>query len=284
MDRYRRSKSFQEKVSFRSDLGIVTAVKTEFNAVLDKMKQNGNIKRFFEDEGTKAEKIFCVGRLGGQDCVLSMAGVGTEDAKVCTERMINKYGAQRIINVGSAGTNAESKVNIGDCVISRECVRFDVDITVIDGYKKGSYEKYASPFIKANEELVDLAKKASDTLKIPYHVGTVMTGNIFINNPEQKRKTMDEFGALCDEMEGASVAKYCAAKGVPFVVIRCISDKPTKQEEVMYYNHYEDAANRCAKVAEKFSEVLKKERNKDLIHKLKRDVDFVISKKSGLEM
>jgi adenosylhomocysteine nucleosidase len=274
----KRSLSFSN-FDLKYDVGIITAVKSEFEAIYDRMKQYGDIRVFTNDEGTKAEKKFFCGKIKGQNCVLSMSGVGTEDAAICTERMINDYKVDRILNVGSAGTNVESKVKVGDCVISSQCVRFDVDLTILPEHRKGSYEKGADPFIKANQTLVDLACAAGDESRVPYHVGTVVTGNSFINDPTEKRKILEEFDALCDEMEGASIAKYCANRGISFVVIRCISDKPIKKENVMYYEHFENASKRCAVIVESFCGLLTKEKNKDIFEKLKEDLGKIQTQK-----
>lgn len=263
----------------RFDIGIVTAVETEFKPIFDKMKLYGEVKEFLENEGTKAEKKFYYGKLRGQNCILSVAGIGTEDAAICTERMIDKYNAERIINVGSAGTNLESKVNVGDCVISDKCVRFDVDISIIPEYKKGSYEKGADPFYNANPNLVEFAYEAGNKINLPCHIGTIITGNSFINDPVKKKETLEEFGALCDEMEGAAVAKCCTERQIPFVVIRCISDKPVKKEEVMYYNHFDDAAKRCADLVEGMMVLLTKQKNRDIIEKIKKDVNKIKTSK-----
>jgi adenosylhomocysteine nucleosidase len=38
------------------------------------------------------------------------------------------------------------------------------------------------------------------------------------------RQLRQTFGAACAEMEGAAVAQVCARWGVPFVIVRSISD------------------------------------------------------------
>ena len=54
--------------------------------------------------------------------------------------------------------------------------------------------------------------------------GVIATGDQFIANEAKKAFIRDTFGADAAEMEGASVAVVCDALGVPFFVLRAISD------------------------------------------------------------
>ncbi len=51
-----------------------------------------------------------------------------------------------------------------------------------------------------------------------------MSGDVFVASPDKVRWLWETFGAACAEMEGAAVAQVCARHGVPFVVIRSVSD------------------------------------------------------------
>ncbi len=55
-------------------------------------------------------------------------------------------------------------------------------------------------------------------------LGTVVSGDRFIQDPETLRWLQREFAALATEMEGAAVGYTCGLNGVPFVVIRVLSD------------------------------------------------------------
>ena len=55
-------------------------------------------------------------------------------------------------------------------------------------------------------------------------IGTVVSGDRFIQDPETLRWLQREFSALATEMEGAAVGYTCGLNDVPFVVIRALSD------------------------------------------------------------
>ena len=49
-------------------------------------------------------------------------------------------------------------------------------------------------------------------------------------------------------MEGAAIAQVCNLNGVPFVIIRAISDKADDSEEMSYVEFEQAAAENCAAV------------------------------------
>ena len=81
--------------------------------------------------------------------------------------------------------------------------------------------------------------------------GRVASGDQFISAEEDRRRIVGTFGALCCEMEGAAIAQAAEANGVPFVVVRAISDKPGSEGQAMDYATFERAsAERCAGIVE----------------------------------
>ena len=57
-------------------------------------------------------------------------------------------------------------------------------------------------------------------------------------------------GAFCTEMEGAAIAHTAWKNGVPFVIIRAISDKADDSAQMDYPTFEAAAAQRCAKVTQ----------------------------------
>ena len=63
--------------------------------------------------------------------------------------------------------------------------------------------------------------------------------------------------ALCTEMEGAAIAHGAWRNGVPFVVIRAISDKADDSAEMDYPTFERIAAHRCADITRNLAKQLK---------------------------
>ena len=79
----------------------------------------------------------------------------------------------------------------------------------------------------------DLVQKAAEAFDAAFSggtegpnlmMGTVVSGDRFIEDPEKLRWLQREFSALATEMEGAAVGYTCNLNEIPFVVIRGLSD------------------------------------------------------------
>ena len=78
--------------------------------------------------------------------------------------------------------------------------------------------------------------------------GRVVSGDQFISSSEIKDRLIAEFEADCTEMEGASIAHGATLNGIPFVIIRAISDKADNSAEMDYPTFEAQAAQHCARV------------------------------------
>ena len=65
---------------------------------------------------------------------------------------------------------------------------------------------------------------------------------------EQKEYIISVSGAVCTEMEGAAIAHTAYRNGVPFVILRAISDKADDSANMDYPTFEALAAHRCAQV------------------------------------
>jgi adenosylhomocysteine nucleosidase len=219
-------------------IGIITAVDAERDAVLQKMQE---VKKsvIYEIE-------FFEGKIRNTPSIMAMAGIGKVNAARCTQLMIDRFTPERIINMGSAG-GLHPELTIGDVVISLSCIQYDLDITAF-GLPKGSVEEGSDGFVKADAEFAKLCEQVMEnSINSEYKVmlGPIATGDQFNDSPVLKAQLYQEFGAYCNEMEGAAIAAVCAACQVPFVVIRSISDN-SDEDTLMNYNDFKNlAAERC---------------------------------------
>ena len=108
-------------------IGIIGAMDSEVSLLREAM----NITR----ETVKAGMIFTEGKLGGNEAVIAKCGMGKVNAGVCTQILIDTFGAPHIINTGVAGALNDS-LNIGDIVVSVDAVQDDFDVTHI-GFRAG---------------------------------------------------------------------------------------------------------------------------------------------------
>jgi len=72
---------------------------------------------------------------------------------------------------------------------------------------------------------VELASEAAAALGVTVLKGRVLSADTFLADPDRARLLRENLAGACVEMEGAATAQVCAAAGVPFVVVRSISDR-----------------------------------------------------------
>ena len=196
----------------------------------------------------KAGMEFCEGKIGGVDVVVVRCGIGKVNAALCVQILCDDYHVTHVINTGVAGS-LNNDLNIGDILISKDAVHHDVDVTVFS-YRKGEVPQLGVREFPADPHLIEAAEKAiSDNQpELNYRVGRVASGDQFISSSEVKERIISEFEADCAEMEGASIAHGAYLNGIPFVIIRAISDKADGSAEEDYPTFEKAAAAHCAKL------------------------------------
>ncbi|MDO4539458.1 MAG: 5'-methylthioadenosine/adenosylhomocysteine nucleosidase [Coriobacteriales bacterium] len=190
------------------------------------------------------------GTLGGVRVAVAQCGIGKVNAALCAQALHMCCGATCIVNTGVAGS-LDARINIGDIVVSTDAVEHDFDVSAL-GYEPGVIPDMDVSVFVADERMRAAALEAVAAMASDVQVfeGRVASGDQFIASEEQKERIVSTFGALCCEMEGASIAHACHAMGVPFVVIRAISDKADGSAHMDYPMFEVKAADHCARIVE----------------------------------
>ena len=197
-----------------------------------------------------ARMEFCEGSFGNTDVVVVQSGIGKVNAAACAQILINHFGVTHVMNTGVAGS-LNSKIDIGDIVVSTAAMYHDVDATVF-GYAKGEVPQVGTASFVADEMLRRAAVEAVKEAAPDIHVfeGRVVSGDQFISSREVKNNIRDTFQGDCTEMEGAAIAQVAYINEVPFVIIRAISDKADDSGQEAYDVFEKKAAMHCAHVVE----------------------------------
>lgn len=207
-------------------IGIIGAMEEEVNILKEKMS--------IDAVENKASMEFFKGKLNDKEVVIVRSGISKVNAAVCTQILIDDFNVDCVINTGIAGS-LQNKIDIGDIVISSDAMQHDVDATGF-GYDPGVIPRMETSVFKADERLIELAKKVceAEIPDIAAHVGRVVTGDQFISDREVKNKIESNFHGYCTEMEGAAIAQAAYLNNVPFVILRAISDKSDDSATVDY--------------------------------------------------
>ena len=189
-----------------------------------------------------ANMDFCVGKLGDADAVVVQSGYGKVNAGICVQILADRFGVDRVINTGIAGS-LDSTIDIGDLVVSTDCVQHDYTLEPI-GYEPGQIPGIEGIAFKADEGMRASVVSAAAEVAPDIHVyeGRIATGDQFIATDEDRLRIVNMFGGLCCEMEGCAVAQAAYLNGLPFVIVRAISDKPGAEDQAVSYVVFEDKA------------------------------------------
>ena len=220
-------------------LGIIGAMDIEVATLKEKMEQ--------VQVATHAGSTYYDGVLEGTPAVVVQCGVGKVNAALCAQVLCSVYGVTHIVNTGIAGS-LSAQLDIGDLVVSQDAMYHDFDC-VHFGYEMGRVPGMDVTAFPADEKLMELAYAAAETVN-PGHskIGRIASGDLFVAAKAAKEAIIEKTGALCTEMEGAAIAHTAYRNGVPFVILRAISDKADDSAEMDYPTFERIAAHRCAQV------------------------------------
>ena len=220
-------------------LGIIGAMTVEVETLVEKLEQASAC--------VVAGSTYYEGKLEGTDVVVVQCGVGKVNAAMCVQTLCNLYQVTHIVNTGIAGS-LNAALDIGDLVISQDAMYHDFDC-VHFGYEMGRVPGMDVVAFPADQTMVSAALAAAEGIH-PGHcrVGRIASGDLFVAEKTAKNRIIEKTGAVCTEMEGAAIAHTAYRNGVPFVIIRAISDKADDSAEMDYPTFEAIAARRCAAV------------------------------------
>ena len=211
-------------------MGIIGAMESEVANLITRM-ENVTYRE-------KAGRRFAVGTLAGKDAVVVQSGIGKVAAAITAQILIDEFAVDALLNTGMAG-GLDPRLAVKDLVIATAALQHDFDITAFGharGFMYGEDDTKPTLFT-ADANLCDKARiAAAQVLPAGSKAidGIVASGDIFVDDSELKATLRDGFGAAAAEMEGAAIAQAAAANGVPFVILRTISDLAEHQANVSF--------------------------------------------------
>lgn len=167
--------------------------------------QFNTVRNMFGYTGTyKGKKVSVMG-----------SGMGMPSIGIYSYELFDQYGVERIIRVGSAGA------------YTKECKVFDVVIAQAACTNSNWAHQYNLPGTYsaiANYNLLEQAVSYCKENKVNYHVGNILSSDVFYNDQPETWKKWAKMGCLAVEME--SYALYCNAAylGKEALCILTISD------------------------------------------------------------
>ena len=207
-------------------LGIIGAMDEEVAKIKERL-ENVEVQTF-------GGMDFYKGNFEGKSVVVVRSGSGKVNAAVCAQILADRYQVSGIVNTGIAGS-LMAKIDIGDIVLSTDALQHDMDATNF-GYPAGQIPRMDVLSFPADPKLLALAKECCGRVNPEIHTyeGRVVSGDQFISDQKKKDWLIETFHGYCTEMEGAAIAQAAYLNGIPFLIIRAISDKADNSANVDY--------------------------------------------------
>lgn len=215
--------------------GIIAAMPVELEWFVNEYKAKQlDIKGFY--------RIY-KGEENGREIYMACSGIGKVNAAACTQKLIDCFNVDYIINMGIAGGIAVEFKTL-DVVIGSEVVYHDfTPDSLLDKYYPNTH------VFKCDGKLIKAAEKvcaASDAVD-NFRTGRIASGDCFVEKKETKAY-IEKLGGVCCEMEGAAIGHVAHLNGVPFIIIRTISDLADENAQTSYNDFEARAAEQSNRI------------------------------------
>jgi len=243
-----------------SRIAVVSAMHAELAALLRLMPD--------ETPVLHARRRFWIGHLDGHEIVAVLSGVGKVAAATTATLLCAELGVGRCLFTGTAG-GLHADARVGDIVVAEALLQHDMDASPL-------FPRYELPFygtdrfpadaamsaalLAAAQAVLDAGAEGRDEdgdgldaslldgfgIAAPKVLtGLVVSGDRFVATTaanEELRAALPD--ALAVEMEGAALAQVCHDFGVPFAVVRTVSDRADDLAHVDFISFVEAVASR----------------------------------------
>jgi adenosylhomocysteine nucleosidase len=236
-------------------IGLICAIPQELAHLRDVLADS--------DSENVAHARFDTGTLDGHDVVLAGSGMGKVNAALVATLLADRFHCSAIVFSGVAG-GLDPTLAIGDVVIADRVIQHDAG--VLQDERIQPYQPGYVPFINPTERLgyyVDpaLLARVKDLLEgftMPGQIayGTVLSGDQYLHCETTRDRLHREFGGRAVEMEGGSVAQVCEAFGIPWLVIRALSDLAGRDSRFDFASFVDQAAATSATILRRLLPVL----------------------------
>ncbi len=211
---------------------------------------------------------FHSGTLGGKSITLVECGIGKVNAAFATTVLCDHFKCSSLIFSGIAG-GIDPSLQVGDVVIADRLVQVDYgrfqDSDIIP-FKGGAFP-FGDPEGEIGYVMSDSVRKKLSPLlneKLPewedrmpsIRFGTILTGDVFLNDSQRREKYFMAHHAQAIEMEGAAVAQIAEKYGADAIIIRALSDLAGDESHLDFMSFGHFAAVSSARLVERTLQLL----------------------------
>jgi 5'-methylthioadenosine/S-adenosylhomocysteine nucleosidase len=215
-----------------ADTAILVALPSEQSALGREIKIVGQPVEL-------ASHKISIGYRKGEKLYIARTGAGNLNSAMVTQALLTRYKIDRVISIGVAG-NLNDNWKVGDLFVATNVVNHQ------EGKETpGGFETTAKTDIKiqnseecgkkcaalqgnaAETAQAVLTNEIPQTTQISGHTvrqGCLVSGDSFIASSAKRKWLRETFQADAVDMVSVGIARVCEANGVPWVIVRALSD------------------------------------------------------------
>ena len=152
-------------------------------------------------------------------------GMGMPSIAIYSYELIKVYGVKNLIRIGTSGSIQEY-VGLREIVIAQGA---STDSNFANQFGLDGHIAAISDF-----QLLQKAANEAETLGLKYHVGNMLSSDIFYHFDKENWKKWQKLGVLCIEMEAYALLLNAAYLGASALVIATISDSLITGEQLSH--------------------------------------------------
>lgn len=238
-------------------IGIICALPQELAYLRDRLRDAKRTE--------VAQIVFDAGELKARRVVVATAGMGKVNSGLVATLLADRFGCGTIVFTGVAG-GLDPQLCVGDIVIADRVVQHDFGL--LENERLLPYQPGHVPFINRTERLgyeIDpqLLARVQDRLEglalAPLsnvadarppriHYGTILTGDQYLHCEQTRIRLHNDFGGAAIDMESGALAQICESFGIPWLVIRGLSDNAGAESGPDFRRYVSEVAARSARI------------------------------------
>lgn len=162
------------------------------------------------------------GTYKGKRVSVMASGMGMPSMGIYSYELYKFFGVENIIRIGSAGA-LNTDIHVRDVVIGMGCST--------DSNFAANYKLFGTFAPLCSYKLMDACVESAKETGVTYHVGNLLSSDIFYGDDETANDAWAKMGVMAIEMEGAALYMNAARLGKNALVICTVSNHIITGEE-----------------------------------------------------
>ena len=173
-----------------------------------------------------------IGYRKGEKLYVVRTRAGNLNSAMITQALLTRYKIDRVISIGVAG-NLNDEWKVGDLFIASNVVNHQEGKETPGGFepkkepesKSPNSAEYSTKCAALQSNVLDAAQAIlTNATAHAVRQGRLVSGDSFIASSAKRKWLRETFQADAVDMVSVGIARVCEADGVPYVIVRALSD------------------------------------------------------------